>query len=1045
MSKFNYQPPQNGFPEWNNNPEIFQINRLPARNSAISYQSVEAALAGDMTKSDKYLSLNGPWKFSFATNPASRSEKFYETSFDASGWPEITVPSNWQFQGYDYPQYTNTVYPWVGKEDLKPPFAPTEYNPVGSYLKTFTLPENWQGQPVFISFQGVESAFYVWLNGDLVGYSEDSFTPAEFDLTPYLAPGQNKLAVEVYRWSDASWLEDQDFWRLSGIFREVYLFTTRDRHIYDFFVNTNLDAQYRNAELSVRANLIAYGEANLEGISLEATLYDAGQPGGQPIFANAPFSVTQEGAPGYYNRQLVIPVENPLKWSAEYPNLYSLVLTVKSAAGELIEAVGCKVGFRKFELKDGLMQINGKPISFKGTDRHEFSPWTGRAAVYEDMLKDIQLLKAYNLNAVRTSHYPNHPAWYDLCDQFGIYLIDETNLETHGTWNAASIAAGTVLPDSKPEWEPACLDRCLSMFQRDKNHPSVLLWSLGNESYVGDIFLKMHDFLKKADPSRLVHYEGVVHDPTRQYDAASDIESRMYTHVDAIEEYARNNPPKPFILCEYAHAMGNSCGGLHKYWDLFERYPVLQGGFIWDWVDQAIYKKSPEGIEFLGYGGDFGDVPNDGNFSGNGLIFADRTVSPKLFEVKKCYQSIKVEAIDLEKGLFRVHNRYLFTNLKEFSLDWQLAKNGVTVQEGRTTLELGEGRTGEVTLPYSQPHSQSGEEYILTVIFRLKEAAPWAEAGHEVAFEQFSLPHTAEAPGQAGSGGNSPVQVTDTSDHLEVFGDNFTARFDKANGALVSYKVGGKELLRQGLAPNFWRASIDNDRGNKLPERCATWRSAGAERQLLQFFWKKQGGQVEVTTNYILPTTTPSFCTLAYSVRSSGEIEVRLELAPGSDLPEIPEIGVLFEMDQTFDTVAWYGKGPHETYWDRQTGAKIGLYSGKVAEQFVPYLRPQECGNKVEVRWASLTGPAQTGLKVSGPANFDTFELNALPYTASELEGAAHPYQLPASTKTVVRVNYKQMGVGGDDSWGAKTHPEYTLYANRNYAFSFVLKGLGLE
>lgn len=1042
MPKFNYQPPQNGYPEWNNNPEIFQLNRLPAHSSFIPYQSVEAAIAGDVTKSDKYLSLNGPWKFSFATNPASRVEKFYETGFDTSGWSEINVPSNWQLQGYDYPQYTNVIYPWVGREDLEAPFAPTEFNPVGSYLKTFTLPENWQGQPVFISFQGVESAFYVWVNGDLAGYSEDSFTSAEFDLTSYVVPGENKLAVEVYRWSDASWLEDQDFWRLSGIFRDVYLYSIRNNHVYDFFANTILDEQYQNAELSIRANLIAYGEANLEGIGLEATLYD---DKGQPVFSNAPFNPVQEGDPGYYNRQLVVPVENPKKWSAEYPNLYTLILSVKNREGQLIEAVGCKVGFRKFELKDGLMQINGKPISFKGTDRHEFSPRTGRALSYEDMLKDIFLLKSYNLNSVRTSHYPNHPVWYDLCDQYGIYLIDETNLETHGTWNTESINAGKELPGSKPEWEPAVMDRCRSMFQRDKNHPSVLLWSLGNESYVGDVFLKMHDFLKAADPSRLVHYEGVVHDPTRKYDAASDIESRMYSHVDVIEEYARNNPPKPFILCEYAHAMGNSCGGLHKYWDLFERYPVLQGGFIWDWIDQAIYKKSPEGVEFLAYGGDFGDVPNDGNFSGNGLIFADRTVSPKLLEVKKCYQSIKIEAVDLTQGVIKVHNRYLFTDLKEFSLDWQLARNGVTVQEGHEGFELGAGQTREVTLGYTQPQGQASDDFILTVSFRLKEPTVWAEAGHEVAFEQFSLPRTVSLPGFVEIDEDGALKVEDASGHLEISGDNFAVQFDKAHGTLVSYKVGGKELLKQGLIPNFWRAYTDNDHGNRLEERCATWRNAGQERQLLQFFWKKQEGQVEVVSNYILPTTTTSVCGLDYIIKTNGEIEIKLELAPGNDLPEIPEIGVLFEMDAAFDTVSWYGKGPHETYWDRQTGAKIGLYSGKVVEQFVPYLRPQETGNKVEVRWATLTGPTETGLKVYGPENFDTLEVNALPYTPFELEEVTHPYQLPAPAKTVVRVNYKQMGVGGDDSWGAKTHPEYTLYANRNYAFSFVLKGIGLK
>lgn len=1037
MPKFDYQPPRNGYPEWNNNPEIFQVNRLPARSSFIPYRSAEAALTGDAAKSENFLSLNGPWKFSFAPNPASRPEKFYETGFDAAGWPEITVPSNWQLQGYDYPQYTNVTYPWVGKEDLTPPFAPTEYNPVGSYLRTFTLPPDWQGQPVFISFQGVESAFYVWVNGDLVGYSEDSFTPAEFDLTPYVVPGENTLAVEVYRWSDASWLEDQDFWRLSGIFRDVFLFTTPDKHVYDFFVNTELDEQYRDARLTVRANLIAYGPASLEGITLEASLFD---DQGEAVFAGVPFTVTQEGEPGYYNRRAEIGVENPHLWSAEYPHLYSLLLTVKDGEGRTLEAVGCKVGFRKFELKDGLMQINGRPISFRGVDRHEFSPRTGRALSYEEMLKDVQLLKAFNLNAVRTSHYPNHPAWYDLCDQYGIYLIDETNLETHGTWNAASVAAGTVLPGEHAEWDGPVLDRCASMFQRDKNHPSVLLWSLGNESYAGAVFLKMHDFLKKADPSRLVHYEGVAHH--RKYEAASDIESMMYCHVDVIEEYARSNPAKPFILCEYSHAMGNSCGDLFKYWDLFERYPVLQGGFIWDWIDQAIYKKLPDGREFLAYGGDFGDTPNDGNFSGNGLIFADRTVTPKLFEVKKCYQSIRVEAVDLARGVIRAHNRYLFTDLKDFRLDWQLANNGETVQEGRAAPELAPGQSGEFTLPYAYPQARAGDDYTLTVSFRLKEPTLWAEAGHEVAFEQFVLPPVPALSGGEPAGSGS-LQVAENAGHLEIFGGNFSVRFDRSSGALDSYRVGGTELLRQGLAPNFWRAYTDNDRGNKLPERCATWRGAGAERQLLQLFWRKQPGQVEVTTNFILPTTAPSFSSLAYTVRSSGEIEVRLELAPGSDLPEIPEIGVMFEMEKSFDTVSWYGKGPHETYWDRQSGAKIGRYAGKVADQFVPYLRPQECGNKVEVRRAALTGPVGLGLEIGSPEPFAAFELNALPYTPFELEGYSHPYQLPAPAKTVVRVNYKQMGVGGDDSWGARTHPEFTLYANRTYTFAFTLKGAG--
>jgi beta-galactosidase len=515
----------------------------------------------------------------------------------------------------------------------------------------------------------------------------------------------------------------------------------------------------------------------------------------------------------------------------------------------------------------------------------------------------------------------------------------------------------------------------------------------------------------------------------------------MYTPVSKVEEYALSNPRKPFILCEYSHAMGTSCGGLHLYWELFDRYPILQGGFIWDWVDQAIRTKTPDGIEYLAYGGDFGDYPNDGNFSGNGLIFADRSITPKIFEVKKCYQNVKIRAVNLHKGVIRVENQYLFTNLKDFGLDWQLTENGRVVQEGRQTIDLEPGASREVTLDYSQPQSQTGsEEYILTVSFRLKEASLWADLGHEVAFEQFELPPVGqEPPGRPAGKVKPPVMATENAASLELAGEGFSVQFSKTTGDLTSYRFDDREMLQQGPMPNFWRASTDNDRGNKLNLHSATWREAGLKRELQQFRWESFTSQVVVSVNYLLPTTNPSYCRLVYTISGDGKIEVRLELVPGQGLPEIPEIGVMLVLDQAFDTFSWYGKGPNESYWDRQTGAKIGRYTAKVAEQLVPNLRPQECANRTGVRQASLLNSSGGSLEIAASAPFETFELNVLPYTPFELEEYSHFYQVPPGDKTVVRVNYKQMGVGGDDSWGAKTLPQFTLYTNRNYSFSFSL------
>lgn len=1033
--KLVYSPPANGYPEWNNNPDIFQLNRMDAHASLMPFDTIEEALAGDHTASANRFLLNGTWKFSFAKNAEARIANFYEADYDHGGWDEIAVPGHWQLQGYDYPQYTNIIYPWVGNEEVKAPFAPTEYNPVGSYVRYFSVPDNWQGQPVFISFQGVESAFYVWLNGELVGFSQDTFTPSEFDLTPYLIEGDNKLAVEVYRWSDASWLEDQDFWRMSGIFRDVYLYTTPELHVYDFFVRTQLDEHYRDAELVVDAKLLDYYGADTVNVTVEAMLYDAAR---QPALAEPlTVSVARIGE-RLKEVQLGASLSNPLKWSAEQPNLYTLVLSLKNESGELLEAVSCKVGFRSFELKDGLMRINGKRIMFKGVNRHEFNCDTGRSITEADMRKDIELMKLHNINAVRTSHYPNDTLWYKLCDEYGLYVIDETNLETHGSWQYGQQEMLETVPGSRPEWTAAVLDRCNTMFQRDKNHPSIVIWSLGNESFGGDNFIKMHDYLREADPTRIVHYEGVFHH--RPSDAASDIESQMYTSPQDVERYALSNPKKPFILCEYSHAMSNSCGGLHVYWDVFEKYPILQGGFIWDWIDQAIRIVEADGTVKMQYGGDFGESPHDGNFCGNGLIFADRTVSPKLQEVKKVYQNVKFEALDLHAGTIKVTNRHLFNALDHYEFVWSVAVDGRSVQEGTVFAAVAPETEETLTIGYHLPElANVSEQAVLTLQLLLKEETAWASAGHEIAFEQFVLPaKAAVSVGQAAAKPNVTL-AADNAELLTIAGERFSASFDKASGSLSAYAWDGKERLRTALAPNFWRAYTDNDRGNKHHERCATWREAGAERTLTALVWEVSGSTATVRASYSLPTTSESELSIVYTISGDGSVDVYEELQPGKGLPEIPEVGMMFTMPGEFDQVSWYGNGPDETYWDRQTGGKLGRYAGKVKDQLVPYIRPQECGNKTDVRCASVTNALGEGIGLSGQPHF---ELNVLPYTPSELESHDHFYKLPASDKTVVRVNYKQMGVGGHDSWGQRTEKEYTLFANRTYTHRFSFRGI---
>ncbi|MFC4401808.1 glycoside hydrolase family 2 TIM barrel-domain containing protein [Gracilibacillus xinjiangensis] len=1026
--KFSYIAPANGYPEWNNNPEIFQLNRMPQHAEAIPYETEKKALANDKFQSTRVMNLNGKWKFHFVKNPGSKITDFYQTEYDVSGWDSITVPAHWQLEGYDYPQYSNTRYPWVDHDKIEPPFAPINYNPVGQYVTAFEIPDSWGEQPVIINFQGVESAFYVWLNGELVGYSEDTFTPAEFNLTPYLKGGENKLAVEVYRWSDASWLEDQDFWRMSGIFRDVYLYTLPALHLYDHRIRTTFDSNYEDAVLEVKADVINYFTKKYSNPTLEIELYDENM---QAIVCQQSSLAINEVE--HTSIQTELAIQKPKKWSAESPNLYTLVFRLNDGDGERIETYAAKIGFRQFEMINNIMHINGERIVFKGVNRHEFTADRGRAVTTQDMVDDIILMKKYNINAVRTSHYPNHPKWYELCDEYGLYVIDETNLETHGSWYYGQQTLENTVPGSRPEWTENVLDRCKSMYERDKNHPSIIIWSLGNESFGGDNFLKMHDYLKKMDPTRLVHYEGIFH--YRPSDRASDMESTMYRSPAQIEEYA-NIPgeKKPYILCEYSHSMGNSTGNLHKYTELFDKYEVLQGGFIWDWKDQALRHQTEDGTSFLAYGGDFGESPHDGNFAGDGLIFADGKISPKLEEVKACYQNIEISAVNVQEGLFKVLNKYLFTNLSVFKLLWKIEEEGQEVASGTVTLDGQPGRELEVKINYDKDLFKKEKEQVVTLSIIYKQAPKWAEADQEVAFAQFVQPKMSENTGIEGT-----ISVNEASEAYEIKGDNVVVSFAKSTGLLQSYRFNDVEFIQKSPIPHFWRAMTDNDRGCKLDERSNTWRQASYDRLLTNLYVTKLTNSVQVKTVYELPTETVSIVEVTYSVYPDGTVEVEQLLQPGEELPEIPAVGMQWEMDKNFDQLTWYGKGPHETYWDRQKSGKIAIHKGIVSEQMKPYLKPQESGNKYGVRWIKVQDESGKGIKVKG---VPTIEANVLYYNAKELEEASHHYKLSAPEKVSVTINGWQMGVGGDDSWGQHTHPEYKLFANTNYRYRFSFKGI---
>ncbi|CAH1214473.1 glycoside hydrolase family 2 TIM barrel-domain containing protein [Paenibacillus sp. JJ-223] len=1008
--------------KWLGDVSVFEVNRLKAYSDHRYYRTMEEALKSD--EMDMRYSLNGMWKFNYAVRPDCRPEHFYAADFSSDGWDDIEVPGHIQLQGYGQIQYVNTQYPWDGLNELRPPALPEDNNAVGSYIRTFHLPPGWGNSPVYISFQGVESAFYVWLNGHFVGYGEDSFTPSDFDLTPFLQEGENKLAVEVYQRSTGSWLEDQDFWRFSGIFREVYLYTVPAAHIRDVRVRTDLDASYSKGTLQLDLKLEGAAAA---GARVEAELRDAQGNVVQTFGVNV-----QDGQASVRKE-----VGEVNLWSAEIPYLYRLYLRVYDSAGELVEVVPQAVGFRVFEMIDKVMHINGKRIVFKGVNRHEFNPHRGRAITKEDMLWDIRTIKQNNMNAVRTSHYPNQSLWYELCDEYGVYVIDEMNLETHGSWQKlGAVEPSWVIPGDRPEWLDIVMDRAVSMVERDKNHPSILIWSCGNESHGGEVIFKVSEYFRTYDPTRLVHYEGVFHD--RRFNDTSDMESRMYAKPADIEAYLNDNPEKPYISCEYMHAMGNSIGGMHKYTELEDKYPMYQGGFIWDYIDQAIYKKDRYGKPFLAYGGDFGDRPSDYSFCGDGIVYANRQVTAKMQEVKFLYQNIKLFP---DRGGVRIVNGNLFANTSQYALTYSLEREGVTVLSGTLEAAVAPGEEAFVELPLATEQLAPGE-YAVNTAFVLRESTLWAEKGDEVAFGQFVFTQEAAEGASVTTDLNqvNAIQVVEGDVNIGVRAGSTHVLFSKAFGTLVSLKFSGQETIAQMPAPLFWRATTDNDKGTSMGFELGAWYAASLLPKCIEWKAEQQQGEYRIEFTYKLNISTEVKAKVAYTVRADGSVLVQNTYQGTAGLPDLPIHALSFKTSPEFDRVQWLALGPEENYADRAFGARLGIHESSVADTVAPYLVPQESGNRTGVRWAKLTDAAGRGFRIEAASA--PIELNVSPYTAFELENAQHAYELPPVHYTVVTVAGKQMGVGGDDSWGAPVHPEYRIPSDGELQFEFVIRAL---
>ena len=1015
--------------DWEN-PAVFQINREPARATFLPFADKQSAIDDIYESSPWYSSLNGNWKFQWSPTPDQRPKDFYKTDFNVVNWKEIVVPSNWELKGYGIPIYTNITYPFP----KNPPYIDHCDNPVGSYRRNFNIIQTWAGRRVFLHFEAGTSAMYIWINGQKVGYTENTKSPAEFDITKYVNPGNNLIAVEVYRWSDGSYLEDQDFWRISGIDRNVYLYSTQNLRIVDLFARPDLDARYKNGSLSVDVTLNNYNKGPETG-QIEALLVDAT---GKEIFnqklkLNIPSNVKKEAT---FSQS----ISSPNLWSSESPYLYSLVLTLKDGNGKFIETVATKIGFRKVELSDGKLLVNGKRILIHGVNIHEHNTVTGHYQDIATMIQDIKIMKQHNINSVRCSHYPNNINWVKLCNKYGLYLVDEANIESHGM--GATLQGWfdkSKHPAYLPEWKAAHLDRIVSLVERDKNQPSVILWSLGNECGNGPIFTETYDWIKERDKTRLVQFEQAGEEVN------TDIVCPMYPSIQYMKEYAaRKKVVRPFIMCEYAHAMGNSTGNFKEYWDIIRSSKNMQGGFIWDWVDQGFEVTDEVGRKYWGYGGDMGsqNYTNDENFNHNGLVFPDRQPKPGLMEVKKFYQDLFFKSVKPETGIIIVVNEFHYTNLQNYAFKFEVLRNGEVIKSGDFDLNLAPESEKQVELEIPKMPSINGTEYLLNVFAYTRFGTEVIPQGHEIAREQFILGDSKYFTKAEKT--NSTVNVTEEKDGVTMNSGGVKVNISKLSGLIDGYQFDGKQYFSQKPTPNFWRAPTDNDFGNAMEHISNIWRTAGKNTYVKNIAVNNEGGKANVTVSIYLKDVASDY-QLVYCMGSDGALTVNISYKAGSnELPEIPRFGMIMSVPKSMENLSYYGRGPWENYSDRNMSSLLGIYKSKVRDQYVPYTRPQENGYKTDLRWLTLTDKDGKGIRIEGLQPICASALQNRPEDFDPGLSKKHRHTndiTPNRDEIILSVDLAQRGLGGDTSWGALPHEQYRLKA-KEYSYGFVIKAL---
>jgi len=1021
--------------------QVFAINKLAPHASLFPFQSQSAALNNNKENSSNFLLLNGLWKFDWQRSPKDQPKGFEQTNFNDNKWSQIPVPGNWETEGFGYPIYLDERFPFTTTW----PDAPKDYNPIGSYRKPFSLPKSWQGKQVFLHVGAAKSSLDVWLNGDKVGFSQGSKTPAEFDITQYLNQDDNLLAFQIRRWSDASYLESQDMLRISGIERDVYLYATPKQQLFDFHAKPTLNKDFSQGTLTLDIELKNHAKADATQ-QVEILLLDPRQDLTPVIVSKQTVSLAgQQSKEISFSHQ----IERPALWSAETPNLYTLLINVKDGNGKITQSVRDDIGFRHLEVVNSQLTINGKAITIRGVDRHETDPLHGHVVTKESMEKDIKLMKQFNINAVRSSHYPNNPYWYDLTDKYGLYVIDEANIESH----PLAIDKKTQL-GNEMSWLPAHLDRTKRMFERDKNHPSIIIWSLGNEAGEGKIFEATYKWLKEQDNSRLVQYE-----PAGE-EHYTDVFAPMYPSIERLVKYATSNPKRPGIMIEYAHAMGNSVGNLKDYWQVIEKYDVLQGGFIWDWVDQSLEYTNENGVKYWGYGKDFHpDLPSDGNFLNNGLMSPNREPNPHAFEVKKVYQAIRFSVKNIHKGQFLVENRFDFIDLSAYDLHWRVEADGEFFAKGQQALPLTQpSKKSRLSVILPKLPKGDDKEYFITLSAVLKAPQGLLEAGHSVAVEQFRLPVKLLAK-QSAFTSLSMIVLPQTQAQLVISNTLTDVVFDKKSGWLTQVEHQGKALLVSPLKANFWRPPTDNDLGNGMQKWAAIWQGASERLTLDTFSSKSTKEGILVSASYQSPDFKGRY-QVDYTVKNNGEIHVdsQLTIDNGQKLPNLPRLGMQLAMPGDYQKLSWFGRGPHESYADRKTSALISLYKKAVKDQIHHYVRPQENANKTDVRWIALKDANGRGLMAVGDKPLSA---SAWPYLQTDIDFIAgkdgsesasglvpvttkRGAEVPMRNLTTLNIDHKQMGVGGDTSWGRLVHAQYTIPA-QNYRYGFTLIPLSIK